>query len=127
VRTARLPEELKPEIRCEETFESNAGVLRGERGQRAGKVGLGRLGDPCRQLRRRNKTCRKTISGRLEARESERLVVAMKRGNACGAKEPWRGRADSEGKGTDWRNPITEQMPSLKSEAAIGGQITDAR
>src|SRR2546422_1981109 len=126
MRTARLPEELKPDIRCEETFESSAGVLRGERGQRAGKVRLGRLGDPCRRLRRRNKTSSKTISCGLEAGESERLVVAMKRGNACGAKGPWRGRADSEGEGTDWRNPITEQMPSLKSEAALGSQITDA-
>ena len=77
MRTARLPEGLKPEIRYEETFESNAGVLRGERGQRAGKVGLGRLGEPCRRLRRRNKTGRKTISGRVggkgvgEARSSD--------------------------------------------------------
>jgi|ERR1700719_2380319 len=78
MRAARLPEELKPEIRREETFESNAGVLRGERGQRAGKVGLGRLGDPCRRLRRRNKTSSKTISCGLEAGESERLVVALK-------------------------------------------------
>src|SRR5438132_6035634 len=62
MRAARLPEELKPEIRYEETFESNAGVLRGERGQRGGKGGLGRLGDPCRQLRRRNKTRSETIS-----------------------------------------------------------------
>jgi hypothetical protein len=93
LRTARLPEELKPEIRREETFESNAGVLRGERGQRAGKVGLGRLGDPCRRLRRRNKTSSKTISCGLEARESERLVVALKWGNACGAKEPWQERS----------------------------------
>src|SRR2546422_6584812 len=77
MRTARLPEELKPEIRCEETFESSAGVLRGERGQRAGKVRLGRLGDPCRRLRRRNKTGRETISGHVggkgvgEARSSD--------------------------------------------------------
>src|SRR2546428_4981938 len=78
MRAARLPEELKPAIRREETFESNAGALRGERGQRAGKVRLGRLGDPCRRLRRRNKTCSETISCGLEAGESERLVVAMK-------------------------------------------------
>jgi hypothetical protein len=93
LRAARLPEELKPEIRCKETFESSAGALRGERGQRAGKVGLGRLGDPCRRLRRRNKTGSETISGGLEAGESERLVVAMKRGNPCGAKGPWRERS----------------------------------
>jgi hypothetical protein len=124
VRAARLPEGLKPEIRSEETFESNAGVLRGERGQRAGKVGLGRLGDPCRRFRRRNKTRSKTISCGLEAGESERLVVAMKRGNARGAKGPWHGGADSEDESTDWRNPITERTLSLESEAAIGNQIT---
>jgi hypothetical protein len=93
MRAARLPEELKLEIRCEETFESNAGVLRGERGQRAGKVGLGRLGDPCSRMPRGNKTGSKTISCRLGARESERLVLAMKRGNACGAKGPWQERS----------------------------------
>src|SRR5213596_848168 len=38
MRAARLPEGLKPDIRCEEMFASNAGVLRGERGQRAGTV-----------------------------------------------------------------------------------------
>src|SRR5439155_21035478 len=62
MRAARLPEGLKPDIRCEEMFASNAGVLRGERGQRAGTVGLGRLGEPCRRLRRRNKTSSETIS-----------------------------------------------------------------
>jgi hypothetical protein len=93
VRAARLPEELKPIIRSEETFENNAGVLRGERGQRAGKVRLGRLGDPRRRLRRRNKTRSKTISWGLGAGESERLVVALKRGNACEAKEPWQERS----------------------------------
>jgi len=127
MRAARLPEGLKPDIRCEETFESNAGALRGERGQRAGKVRLGRLGGPCDQLRhKRDETPGESIRRALGAWESERLIVARKRGNACGAKGPWHGRADSEGKGTDWRNPTTEQMPSLKSEAAIGSQITDA-
>lgn len=93
VRTASLPEGLKPVIRREETFASNAGVLRGERGQRAGKVGLGRLGGPCRRFRRRSKTRSESISGGLEAGESERLVVALKRGKACGAKEPWQERS----------------------------------
>jgi hypothetical protein len=104
MRAARLPEELKPAIRCEETFESNAGVLRGERGQRAGKVGLGRLGEPCGRLPRGNKTGSKTISCWLEARQSERLVVALKRGNACGAKGPWQERSGlKESKGADWK------------------------
>jgi hypothetical protein len=123
MRTASLPEGLKPVIGREATFVSNAGVLRGERGQRAGKVGLGRLGGPCRRFRQRNKTRRKSISGELEAGESERPIVAWKRGNARGAKGPWRGRADSESEGTDWINPTTEQMPSPKSEAAVGSQI----
>jgi hypothetical protein len=124
MRAARLPEGLKPDIRCEEMFMSNAGVLRGERGQRAGKVGLGRLGGPCRRFQQWNKTRSESISCELEARESERPIVAWKpRSSRGGAKGPWRGRADSEGEGTDWRNPITEQMPSPKSEAAVGSQI----
>jgi hypothetical protein len=123
MRTASLPEGLKPVIGREATLASNARVLRGERGQRAGTVGLGRLGGPCRRFRRRSKTRRKSISGELEARESERPIVAWKRGNARGAKGPWRGRADSESEGTDWRNPMTEQMPSPKSEAAVGSQV----
>jgi len=83
MRAARLPEGLKPAIRREETFESNAGALRGERGQRAGKVGLGRLGDPCRRLQRRNKTCSETISchvggrGVGEARSSEEVPIRV--------------------------------------------------
>jgi hypothetical protein len=125
MRTASLPEGLKPVIRCEATLVSNARVLRGERGQRAGTVGLGRLGGPCRRFRRRSKTRSKSISCELEARESERPVVARRpRSSRGGAKGPWRGRADSEGEGTDWRNPMTEQMPSPKSEAAVGSQIT---
>src|SRR2546425_12515352 len=67
MRAARLPEGLKPAIRCEETFESNAGVLRGERGQRAGKVELGRLGDPCDRLRhKRDETPGESIRRVLE-------------------------------------------------------------
>ena len=69
---------MKPVIRCEATFESSAGVLRGERGQRAGTVGLGRLGDPCRRFLYWNETRRESISGGLEAGESERLIVAWK-------------------------------------------------
>jgi hypothetical protein len=51
VRVASLPDQLKPAIRGEGTFISSAGTLRGERGQRAGKVRLGSLGDPGAWLR----------------------------------------------------------------------------
>src|SRR5919108_4866093 len=123
-RVARLPEGLKPAIQCEETFASNAGALRGERGQRAGKVELGRLGDPCRQLREeRSEMHSESISCALTVWESERPVVAKRRGNARGAKGPWLGRADSEGESAARRNPTTGQTLSLKSEAAVGNQI----
>jgi hypothetical protein len=128
VRVANLSDVPKPEIRHEAIFTCSGGTLRGRRGQRAGTVGLGRLGDRCCQLRpKRGEMPIESIRWALGAGESERLVVAMKRGNARGAKGPWRGRANSEGDGTDWRNPTTEQMPSLKSDAAIGSQISDER
>jgi hypothetical protein len=74
-------------------FMSSGGVLRGKWGQRAGKVGLGRLGDPCLRFRRRNRTRAESIRRALEAGESERLIVALRRGNACGAKGPWQERS----------------------------------
>ena len=125
VRAANLSDVPKPETRREVTFTRNGGALRGEWGQRGGKVGLGRLGDPCCRLRhKRDEMAIESIRWALGGWESERLVVAMKRGNARGAKGPWRGGADSEDEGTDWRNPITERAPTLESEAAIGNQIT---
>src|SRR4249920_354021 len=51
-RTANLPKMLKPVSRREETFKSSVGVLRGREGQRAGKVGFRRRGDPGRWLRK---------------------------------------------------------------------------
>jgi hypothetical protein len=80
----------KPEIRREAMFTSNGGDLRGRGGQRAGKVGLGRLGDPGRRFRElRNEAFVEAIRRALGIRESERPVVALKRGNARGAKGPW--------------------------------------
>jgi hypothetical protein len=94
VRVASLSDVLKPEIRREVMFMSNGGTLRGQRGQRAGKVGLGRLGDPCCRLgSKRDKMHSESISCALGAWESERLMVAMKRGNARGAKGPWQERS----------------------------------
>ena len=94
VRVASLPEKRKPAIRREETFASNVGTLRGERGQRAGKVRLGRLGEPGRRLRAEgdkergeDKSCAPAVG------ESERPIVARKRGNARGAKGPWHERS----------------------------------
>ena len=94
VRSANLSDEPKPEIRREAMFTSNGGDLRGQRGQRAGKVGLGRLGDPCCRFRdKRDKTRTETIRAVLGAGESERPIVAKKRGNARGAKGPWQERS----------------------------------
>jgi hypothetical protein len=94
VGVARLPKKLKPETRREGIFTSNGGTLRGERGQRAGTVGLGRLGDPCHQFREeRDEAVAETIRRSLEAGESERSIVARKRGNARGAKGPWQERS----------------------------------
>lgn len=93
-RTANLPEEPKPDTRREEIFTNSGGVLRGERGQRAGKVGLGRLGDPRHRPREeRGETHAESIRRVLGVGESERPVVVMKRGNARGAKGPWQERS----------------------------------
>ena len=93
-RTASLPDMLKPVIRCEETFKSSVGVLRGREGPRAGKVGFGRRGDPGRWLREnRGKERSEEISCVLAVGESERPVVASERGNARGAKGPWHERS----------------------------------
>jgi hypothetical protein len=80
----------KPAIRREAMFTSSGGDLRGEWGQRAGKVGLGRLGAPAQRFRqKRDKACAESIRRALEGGESERPIVALKRGNARGAKGPW--------------------------------------
>ena len=93
VRVANLSDVPKPEIRREEIFTRSGETLRGRSGRRAGKVGLGRLGEPCRQFRGWNETRRKYISGVLEARESERLVVVWKSRKRDGAKGPWQERS----------------------------------
>src|SRR5205085_9975907 len=99
VRTANLSDLPKPAIRREEIFASSGGVLRGRRGQRAGKVGLGRLGDPGH--RHRSERCEsgsESISCRLEAGKSERppsaalragSVARKSRSSRDGAKGPW--------------------------------------
>lgn len=93
-RVASLSKKLKPEIRREVIFKRSGGTLRGQRGQRAGKVELGRLGDPCRRLRlERSERCSESISCALAVWESERPVVAKKRGNARGAKGPLQKRS----------------------------------
>jgi hypothetical protein len=75
-------------------FKSIGGDLRGEWGQRAGKVRLGRLGGPCpRPREKRGETYAETIRRVSRAGESERPIVAKKRGNARGAKGPWQERS----------------------------------
>ncbi len=112
VRSANLSNEPKSEIRREAMFTSNGGDLRGRRGQRAGKVGLGRLGDPdCRFRFRRDEAHAESIRPVLVVGESERPIVAVKRGNARGAKGPWQNGADSKSPGADWKgeNPTYKQ------------------
>ena len=66
---------------------------------------MGRLGDPGLRLwtarAGRGEACVESIRRALEAGESERPVVAPKRGNARGAKGPWQNGADSKGIGTE--------------------------
>jgi hypothetical protein len=55
---------------------------------------LGRLGDPGGWLREEGSQGRREdISGALTVGESERPIVAKKRGNARGAKGPWQERS----------------------------------
>ena len=108
VRAANPSDVPKPEIRREEIFTNSGGVLRGERGQRAGKVRLGRLGDPCRRPREeRGEACAESIRRAPGVGESERTVVARKRGNARGAKGPWRYQAEQEEQRPACRNDLT--------------------
>jgi len=106
VRSANLSNKPKPRIRREAMFTSSGGDLRGRRGQRAGKVGLGSLGDPSLRLwtaRAGWSEARvESIRRALETGESERPIVALKRGNARGAKGPWQNEVDSKSPGADW-------------------------
>ena len=85
-RAANLSEKPKPATRREAMFTSSGGAFRGERGQRAGKVGLGRLGGPCRRLRdERDEACAESIRRASVAGESERpIVCARQRANQVG-------------------------------------------
>ena len=55
---------------------------------------MGRLGDPCRRPREeRGEAYAESIRRAPGVGESERPVVARKRGNARGAKGPWQERS----------------------------------
>jgi len=79
---------LKPVTRHEEIFVCNVAALRGDSGQRAGKAELGRLGDPFDCLER-GKGRRELITAALVEGKSDEPIVALKRGNARGAKGLW--------------------------------------
>lgn len=85
---ASLPKMLKPVTRHEEIFASNVAALRGDSGQRAGKAELGRLGDPFDCLER-GKGRRESITAALVEGKSDEPIVALRRGNARGAKGLW--------------------------------------
>lgn len=86
----KLPKMLKPVTREEETNKSTHGIIRGDWGGRVSKDWQWDPGRPARCIKREvseiqkymginnHVTCRK--------RESERSIVAMKRGNSRGAK-----------------------------------------
>jgi hypothetical protein len=89
----KLPKMLKPVTREEETNKSTHGISRGDWGGRVSKDWQWDPGRPARCIKREvseiqeymginnHVTCRK--------RESERSIVAMKRGNSRGAKGPY--------------------------------------
>jgi hypothetical protein len=142
-RSANLSKMPKPTIRREGTFTSSGGDLRGDWGQRAGKVGIGQAGRPLPPLRGNPEEARaESIRRELEAGESERPIVASKRGNARGAKGPWQDGADSKRTGTAWSGEnrshyrrhadgafpwdsiVVVEPPVLASEAACERQTT---
>ena len=92
LRVSSLPEMVKPVTGPEEMYKSKVVALRGERGQRVGKVELGRLGDPP-VMRIKAKVKRETITDLLIEGKSEELIVALRRGNARGAKGLWSKRS----------------------------------
>jgi hypothetical protein len=114
-------------------FTSSGGDLRGGWGQRVGKVGLGRLGDPCRRPRQnRGEACIESIRCALAAGESERPIVALKRGNARGANGPWRTtltQRDLEPIGRVKTRPRTEETPVelIIRDAPLTSKLRDWR
>ena len=88
LRVASLPNMLKPVTRHEGIFMRSVAALRGGCGQRAGKAELGRLGDPLDCLAK-GKGRRESITAALVEGKSDEPIVALRRGNACGAKGLW--------------------------------------
>jgi hypothetical protein len=89
----RLPDMLKP-ITCEEvTNKSTHGIIRGDWGGRVSKDWQWDPGRPARCIKREVSEIQKYIgiNNYVTCRkwESERSIVAMKRGNARGAKGPY--------------------------------------
>lgn len=99
-RVVKLPNMMKPATVLEEIFASTVPALRGESGQRAVKVKLGRLGDPHGHPARENLIL-ETITVLGAMGKSEEPVVVKKRGNVRGAKGLWLERVDSEARGPD--------------------------
>jgi len=113
----------KPATHREATFTSSGGALRGKRGQRTGKEGLGRLGGPWHRPRAEGgKTCAESIRRALVAGESERLIVALRaRSSREGAKGPWPYNMNSGAGAADWSNPTTADEHRAESAVAGGG------
>ena len=101
---ANLPDWAKPDTCREETGVRTCRALRGDRGERMRKDPSRNLGDPLRPGGRAKG--RPGINNRGDCRswESERPIVAKKRGNARGAKGPCCEQAESEKKCAAWTN-----------------------
>ena len=114
---------------CQEAmFKSTGRTSRGERRQRARKEQPGTWDKPgavSAQADKHDKGINNLVGCRI--READGFVVAMKRGNARGAKEPCWQRAESERAETDWKRelPMTEQIPALEIEAEPMLEIRD--
>jgi hypothetical protein len=89
----KLPKMLKPVTREEETNRSTHGISRGDWGGRVLKDWQWGPGSPARCIKREVSEIQKCIGINnyvtCRKRESERSIVAMKRGNARGAKGPY--------------------------------------
>jgi len=85
---ASPPTRVKPDIAGEATGIRSQRTFRGGGGQRAGIDQSRSLGGPAGVEARATNVRREDITGATAGRETERPVIAKKRGNAQGAKGP---------------------------------------
>ncbi len=109
-RVANLPEVVKPETDWEETSGCTNRARRGSQGRRVPKDSSRNRGEPvgCSEGTRFPESNRdwESITSPGPGGKSEGLIVAKKRGNARGAKEPCHGNEEIEKKGEllEWKS-----------------------